>query len=52
MNILVIFRSLRKDGNTDLMVYGLENGTSLHHLMDVVPVDDNKIAPYNCCNTP
>ena len=50
MNILVLSRSPRNAGNTDLIVNGFVNGTTEHYNVEVVSVHDNKVAFDNSCN--
>ena len=50
MNILILFGSPRKGGNTELLAEAFAKGASVQHHVEIVSVRDYKVNPCLGCN--
>ena len=50
-NIFVLVGSMRKGGNTDLLVQKFAEGAAEHNRVEIISVADYKVAPCIGCNT-
>ena len=50
MNILILFGSPRKGGNTELLAEAFAKGASAQHHVEIVSVRDYKVNPCLGCN--
>ena len=50
-NIIVLSGSVRKGGNTDLLVDAFVKGAEKNNNVEVISVADYKVNPCICCNS-
>lgn len=50
-NIVILAGSMRKDGNTDLLVQAFAEGAHVNNSVEIVSVADVKVSPCTGCNS-